>query len=102
MPKAYWIGNMDIADAEGYKDYVAANAEPFRKYGAKFLVRAGQYQNPEGSTRKRHVIMEFPSYQVALDCYNSPEYQAAIKLRLPHSTLDMVIVEGYDGPQPGG
>jgi uncharacterized protein (DUF1330 family) len=100
MPKGYWMASVDIADAEGYKAYVAANAEPFRKYGAKFLVRAGRYENPEGKTRTRQVILEFPSYQAALDCWKSPEYQAAIKLRAPVSTIDLAIVEGHEGAQP--
>lgn len=100
MPKGYWIARIDVADAEGYKAYVAANAQPLKKYGARFLVRAGRSENPEGSTRSRNVVIEFPSYQAALDCWNSPEYQAAIKLRQPVSTGDLVIIEGYDGPQP--
>ena len=100
MPKGYWIARIDIDDLERYKAYVTANAEPFRKYGAVFLVRAGRFENPEGSARSRNVVLEFPSYQAALDCYKSPEYQAAILLRTPVSQGDMVIIEGYDGPQP--
>lgn len=100
MPKGYWIAHVDIADMEQYKQYVAANAKPFALFGAKFLVRAGQHQTPEGSTRSRSVVIEFPSYQAAQDCYHSPEYQAAIGLRQPCSTGDVVIIEGYDGPQP--
>jgi len=101
MTRGYWIGRVDVADPEGYKAYVAANAEPFRKYGARFLVRGGQFQNPEGTSRSRNVVIEFPSYQAALDCWHSPEYQAAAALRVPVSTIDLVIIEGYDGPQPG-
>ena len=100
MSKGYWIARVDVADAERYKAYVAANAEPFRKYGAHFLVRAGRFENPEGSSRSRNVVIEFPSYQAALDCWKSPEYQEAAQLRLPVSTIDLVIIEGYDGPQP--
>jgi uncharacterized protein (DUF1330 family) len=100
MPKGYWIVRVDVRDMDRYKAYIAANAEPFRKYGAKFLVRGGQYQNPEGSSRSRNAVLEFPSYQAAVDCWHSPEYQAALRLREPVSTADMVIVEGYDGPQP--
>jgi uncharacterized protein (DUF1330 family) len=100
MAKGYWVARVDVTDPERYKAYVAANAEAFKKYGARFLVRAGQFENPEGSSRTRNVVIEFPSYQAALDCWKSPEYQAAVQLRLPASTVDMVIIEGYDGPQP--
>jgi uncharacterized protein (DUF1330 family) len=100
MPKGYWIGRVEVTDAEMYKAYTEANAKPFKLFGAKFLVRAGRFENPEGSSRSRNVVIEFPSYQAALDCWKSPEYQEAIKLRLPVSSIDLVIIEGYDGPQP--
>lgn len=101
MPKGYWIARVDVADIDQYKQYVAANAEPFAEFGARFLVRAGTYEAPEGTSRSRNVVLEFPSYEAALACYRSPAYQAAMALRLPASTGDLVIVEGYDGPQPG-
>lgn len=100
MPKGYWIGRVEITDTAKYKAYMVANAQPFKLFGAKFLVRAGRFENPEGSSRSRNVVIEFPSYKAALDCWKSPEYQEAIKLRLPVSSIDLVIVEGYDGPQP--
>lgn len=101
MPKGYWIARVDVTDFEQYRKYVAANARPFAAHGARFLVRAGAFEAPEGSSRSRNVVIEFPSYQAALECYRSPEYREAMKLRLPVSTSDLVIVEGYDGPQPG-
>ena len=100
MPKGYWIGRAEITDTEKYKAYMGANAKPLKLFGAKFLVRAGRFENPEGSSRSRNVVIEFPSYQAALYCWKSPEYQEAMKLRLPISSIDLVIVEGYDGPQP--
>jgi uncharacterized protein (DUF1330 family) len=96
MPKGYWIVQVDIDDLEKYKDYVAANAQPFKNYGATFLVRGGRFENAEGNSRARHVVLEFPDYQSALDCWHSPEYQYAISLRQPVSTLDLVIIEGYE------
>lgn len=102
MPKGYWVARVDVADTERYKDYVAANAVAFAKYGARFLVRGGRFENPEGGSRSRNVLIEFPSYQAALDCWNSPEYQAALAIRRPISSGDVIIVEGYEGPQPGG
>jgi len=100
MPKGYWIARIDVTDPKRYKAYIAANAQPLKKYGACFLVRAGRFENPEGSSRTRNVVIEFPSYQAALDCWRSPEYQEALKLRKPVSTGDLIIIEGYDGPQP--
>ena len=100
MAKGYWIVRVDISDPEQYKAYIAANAAPLRKYGARFLVRGAPFENPEGSSRMRNAVIEFPSYQAALDCWKSAEYQEAMKLRLPVSTADLIIIEGYEGPQP--
>jgi uncharacterized protein (DUF1330 family) len=41
--------------------------------------------------------MEFPSYEAALACYRSPEYQAAKALREGKAEVDLVVIEGYDG-----
>ena len=101
MPKGYWIARVDVSDLEQYKLYVAANARAFSKFGARFLVRGGAFETVEGSSRSRNVVIEFPSHQAALDCYRSAEYQQAMAFRLSASTGDVVIIEGYDGPQPG-
>jgi uncharacterized protein (DUF1330 family) len=100
VAKGYWIGRVDVTDEEGYKPYAAANATIFKKFGGRFVVRGGKFECPEGAARKRNVVIEFPDYQTAMACYQSPEYQANIKVRLPHAVADIVIIEGYDGPQP--
>jgi uncharacterized protein (DUF1330 family) len=100
MPKGYWIARVDVSDQTKYDRYRAANAEAFRKYGARFLVRGGTFEKPEGTARQRNVVIEFPSYQAAVDCYRSPEYVRAMSERTGASTGDMIIIEGYDGPQP--
>ena len=71
MAKGYWIYGADVDDAETYQRYVAANAEAFRAHGARFLVRGGAFENPEGASRSRNVVLEFPSYGAALECYRS-------------------------------
>jgi uncharacterized protein (DUF1330 family) len=100
MPKGYWIGRVDVTNPDGYKGYVTANAEPFRKYGARFLVRAGNFEAMEGDSRSRNVVIEFKDYPTALACYRSPEYQRAMALRKGHAVADIIVIEGYDGPQP--
>ena len=100
MTKGYWIVRVDITDPEAYKAYVAANAEAFAKFGARFLVRSGKYETVEGTSRGRNVVIEFKDYATALACYRSPEYAAAKALRLAAATADIIVIEGYDGPQP--
>ncbi len=97
MPKGYWIAHVDVSDPERYKDYVATAKPAFERFGAKFLARGGTWQAMEGRGRGRNVVIEFPSMQAALDCYNSEEYQAAKAIRITVADADMVIVEGYDG-----
>ena len=100
MAKGYWIGRVDVHNEEGYKPYAAANPGIFKKFGGRFVVRAGKSELMEGSSRSRHVVIEFPDYAAALACYRSPEYQENIKRRLPHAVADLLIIEGYDDPQP--
>ena len=101
MSKGYWIVRVDVADQERYNAYIAANAEPLRTYGGRFLVRGGRFENPEGTSRARNAVIEFPSYEAAFACWNSAEYQRAIALRQDVSTVDLIVIEGYEGPQPG-
>ena len=100
MPKGYWIARVDVTNDEGYKPYAAANPAIFKRFGAKFVVRGGKSETPEGTARSRNIVIEFPDYATALACYRSPEYQENIKRRLPHATADILIIEGYDGGQP--
>ena len=92
--KGYWMAMVDVRHPEMYRQYIEANAAAFAKYGARFAVRAGRHENPEGPTGNRHVLVEFDSYEKALECYHSPEYQQASKFRLAASTGHFVIVEG--------
>lgn len=94
MPRGYWIARVDIRDAERYKDYVAAARPAFEKYGATFLARGGPFEALEGKARARNVVIEFPSLQAAVDCYNSPEYQIAAAIRQEVAEAEMVVVEG--------
>ena len=97
MPKGYWVAHVDVTDPEAYAAYVRNNNEILPKFGGRFIVRAGTNEIKEGALRARHVVIEFPSYQAALDAYASAEYQENMKIRLPAGAGDLAIVEGYDG-----
>ncbi|WP_315918461.1 DUF1330 domain-containing protein [Mesorhizobium sp. SP-1A] len=94
MPKGYWIARVDIRDAEGYKDYVAAAKPAFERFGGRFLARGGAYEAAEGPCRARNVVIEFDTLAAAHDCYNSPEYQRAAAIRQKFADGEIVLVEG--------
>jgi uncharacterized protein (DUF1330 family) len=96
MAKGYWIAHVDVRDPEAYKGYVASAKLAFDKYGARMLARGGAHVTTEGRDRARNVVIEFPSLQAAVACYNSPEYQAARAIRLQYAEAEMVLVEGVD------
>lgn len=97
MAKGYWVAHVTVTNPERYKDYVAMNAAPISAFGGRFLIRAGRYETRRGQERQRHVVIEFDSFDKAKACYDSPEYQAAAKVRDEAGIVDIVIVEGYDG-----
>jgi uncharacterized protein (DUF1330 family) len=99
MPKGYWIVSVDISNPESYKHYIAENRNAFRKYGARFLIREVS-QRLSGTGRTRIVVIEFGDYATALECYHSPEYAKAIELRKGSAVADIIIADGYHGPQP--
>lgn len=92
--KGYWIVTATISDPEAFAGYTAAAGPVLREAGARALAMPQRFEVVEGSSRGVPFVAEFPSYQAALDCYRSPEYQQAIALREGAAEFDVVIVEG--------
>ena len=92
--KGYWVAHVTVTDADQYQKYVEGSAVAFKKYDAKILARGGQHTIFEGDGHPRNVVIEFPSYQAAFDCYNSPEYQTAKAHRTDAGIANIMIVEG--------
>jgi uncharacterized protein (DUF1330 family) len=94
MP-AYLIAETDILDPEQYEQYKAASPGAIAAGGGRFVVRGGELAVLEGDWNPpRLVILEFENLEAAKAFYESPEYQAAIKLREGAARLNMVAVEG--------
>lgn len=98
MPKAYWIARVDAHEgsAARYQDYIDTAKPAFEQYGAKFIARGGAIEEAEGACRKRNVIIEFESLDVAKACYYSEQYQKAAAIRQECATGEIVLVEGVE------
>ncbi len=99
--RGYWVARVDVDDEEAYAAYRGLNAVAFAKFGGRFIVRGPAAKVAKGTPRKHNVVIEFPSLAAAEACYASPEYQAALVHLAKVGPVDLVIVGGYAGPQPG-
>jgi uncharacterized protein (DUF1330 family) len=100
MPKGYWIVRVDVTNPLAWDRYRQANGAVFARFGARFLVRGGTFSAREGQARERNIVLEFPSYEQAMACYESPEYAPVLAMREGAGVVDLIIIEGYEGPQP--
>ena len=96
MPKAYWIGHVDVKDADTYGQYAVIATEAIESHGGVFLARSGRYRQLEGKDRARNVVAVFPSFEDACACYDSPRYQEAVAFAKLSSTRDLMVVEGVE------
>lgn len=97
MP-AYWIAHSKIADPTEYKKYTDRVPEIINRYGGKILARGGRYQIMEGPEEfHRHVVIEFQTFERAVACFQSPEYQEAAAFRRGGGgVVQNVIVDAGD------
>ena len=67
-----------------------------RGYGGTILARGGRYQIMEGPEDfHRFIVIEFPTLEQGVACFNSPEYQEAAAFRRGGAgVVENVIVEG--------
>ena len=96
MKKAYWVCIFEkINNTEKLKEYALKAKPAIQKFTGKFLARGGKSRTNEGIESPRVVVVEFPNYETAKECYDSKEYQEAHSILEGHVTRHHQIVEGY-------
>jgi uncharacterized protein (DUF1330 family) len=93
MPTALWIAHVEVSNPTAYAEYAKGATVAIAAHGGAFLARGGKYVQLEGRDRPRNVVARFPSLQAAVDCYNSPDYQAALAHAKGASVRDLIVVE---------
>ncbi len=95
MSAGYVIAQLRVTNPENYKEYVDKVTSIVKKFGGEFLVRNGEYQIFDGETKfQRIVLLKFPSYERALEWYNSEEYKPIKQIRLDNSEGTNIIIRG--------
>jgi len=97
MP-AYWVARAKITDPVQYKKYTDLVPAIIARHGGKILARGGRYKINEGPTEfHRYVVIEFPTLEQGVACFESPAYQdAAAFRRAGGGVVENAIVDGGD------
>lgn len=93
---AYWLARSQVLDPAEYKKYTDRVPDILKKYNGKPLARGGRQQQLEGPAKfERHAVVEFPTMEDAVACFNSAEYRKAASFRRSGAGVnELVIVEG--------
>ncbi len=93
--KAYWVCIFEkINNTDKLKEYAIRAKPAVEKFSGKFLARGGKNRTNEGIISPRVVVVEFPNYNTAVECYDSEEYQEAHNILNGYVERHHQIVEG--------
>jgi uncharacterized protein (DUF1330 family) len=97
MP-AYWVARSRIIDPVEYKKYTDLVPAIIAKFGGRVLARGGRYETLEGPHHfQRHVVIEFPSLEQGVACFNSDDYKHAAAFRRSGAgENELTMVDGGD------
>ncbi len=94
---AYVIAEVDVRDAELYREYAKLTPGSITRHGGRFLVRGGATEALEGAPPKRIVVLEFADRAAAEQWYHSADYSEARAIREKAAVSRLFIVEGASG-----
>jgi len=91
-----WIVHVDVSDDDRYAEYIRGSSEVAAEYGGEFIARGGRYEQKEGRDYARNVLVRYPTYERALEAYESDEYQAILQIAKESSDRALLILEVDD------
>ena len=92
----YWIvRSSEIIDQGSFDEYARLWAPVAEKYGARYIAgRGSRHETREGPDLSRMLVIEFPSYEQALACYNDADYQASLPYaQKAYADRHLIVVE---------
>jgi len=95
MPKGYIYAELEVTDPALFETYRPLAAASIAAFGGRYAVRGGDPKVLEGNgPAPRVVLLEFASKERAMEWYNSPQYQAALQIRLRCASTKVVLLTG--------
>jgi uncharacterized protein (DUF1330 family) len=93
---AYVISEVEVLDQTLADEYRSLSEASIVEYGGRYIVRDAVPDAVEGSWdgRRRLVVVEFPSMQVAREWYSSPSYSSARMITPTALARRLLFVEG--------
>ena len=96
MKKGYWISLYSkVKNQENLKKYSEAVIPIIKSFGGVPLIRGGEHQTYNGEDFIKTVVWEFPSYEKAIECHDSKDYQAGWSLAKDTTVRHMQVIEGF-------
>jgi uncharacterized protein (DUF1330 family) len=94
MP-AYVISEVELQDENAAKSYMKFAEASIAEYDGRYLVRGATAEVIEGKpTKRKIVIVEFPSMERARKWYTSPAYAKALQFREKALDRQLTFVDG--------
>lgn len=95
MAKGYWVScYREVKDPEKLKQYAELATGAVADGGGTPIVRGGRVNAYEAAVQERTVIIEFDSFEKAVEVHDGPAYQKALAALEGGAIRDFRIVEG--------
>ena len=92
---AYLVADIEVTDADGFKEYVAGSRPTVEQYGGRYLIRGAKTRTIEGDVApNRFVVLEFPDMAALDRWYESDEYRSLREIRQRTAKSNIFVVEG--------
>ena len=88
-----WVVHVDVRDDAEYSEYIKGSSQVVKAHDGEFIARGGRYQQKEGREYPRNVLVRFPTYERAVEAYESKEYQAIVEMAKESSERSFTILE---------
>ena len=94
--KVYMVANLQIHDAERYREYEKGFFPILKMHGGEFITYDDNIIHFEGDTplKGRVILFSFPSLKHANEWYSDPDYQSISEHRRASVTSTITLING--------